>query len=740
MRGRSIITPALLAITCLVLAPAAWAQGPQVQPEEPSASGEPPTPPTGVGRVSQIQGAVSTQRGDSGDWSAATVNTPIVPGDRISTGDRSRAEVQLDYANILRLDENAVVRVTDLSNGRIQIEVAQGVVSFSRFPASAAEVEIDTPNLAIHPGKDGAYRIQVNSDGETLVSVRRGQAEVGTAEGSTTLASGQLITVRGDAGSAQYRISNAFSGDSFDLWNDERDQYIQRAQASQSQYVNTYYTGSADLNSSGTWQQNPDYGAVWTPSNVPADWAPYRDGSWLWEPDWGWTWASYEPWGWAPYHYGRWFLWGSRWAWWPGPVTPFYRPAWAPAYVSFFGFGGGGFGFGSFGWLPCGPADFFFPWWGIGRAFSFAAFNSFSFFFHSGHGHGWAPLGATVHGRPGFSNVGGLTTNPRLRAGITSVAANRFGGRVVPERRTFGADEIRGAQFARGGLPVAPTRASLSASGRPATPGTVPSRSLGAQHFYSRNQPAAAPHSFASESAQFRQQMNRAFGSDAGSFDRGPAARVTGPGSQPQRFAAAPNSSQQGFSRGSTPPARGGWNSFQSGGALPSTSGAGVGHGVTQPRALGAENNTGWQRFNGRQVQPGQPNAGMQGRQQLDLHHSIVQRPTSPGAYGQYSGGYHPSPQHSYAAPPQQPAMRAPQVPQGYSAAPHYGAASPQSAPHYSAPPAPRTNQGGGGYRGGGGNRGGGGGSHGGGSPRPSHFSSGHSSGHAGGSHHSGRR
>src|SRR5882672_499340 len=60
---------------------------------------------TGVARISLIHGDVSTQRGDSGDWGSATLNQPVVPGDRVSTNDKSRAEIQLDYANILRIDE-----------------------------------------------------------------------------------------------------------------------------------------------------------------------------------------------------------------------------------------------------------------------------------------------------------------------------------------------------------------------------------------------------------------------------------------------------------------------------------------------------------------------------------------------------------------------------------------------------------------------------------------------------------
>src|SRR5258708_39061217 len=54
--------------------------------------------PPGVARVSVIQGDVSVQRGDTGDWSAAALNQPLVAGDRISTGDRSKAELQLDHS------------------------------------------------------------------------------------------------------------------------------------------------------------------------------------------------------------------------------------------------------------------------------------------------------------------------------------------------------------------------------------------------------------------------------------------------------------------------------------------------------------------------------------------------------------------------------------------------------------------------------------------------------------------
>jgi len=50
----------------------------------------------------------------------------------------------------------------------------------------------------------------------------------------------------------------------------------------------------------------------------------------------------------------------------PAYGYPFYRPIWAPAYVSFFGFGGFGFGgWGGIGWLPLGRR-LFHPWWTVG--------------------------------------------------------------------------------------------------------------------------------------------------------------------------------------------------------------------------------------------------------------------------------------------------------------------------------------------------------------------------------------
>ena len=133
-------------------------------------------PQPDVARISLIHGDVSMQRGDSGDWTAATLNTPLVRGDVVATGDKSRTEVQLDFANVLRLSSQSQAKIADLTRTRIQIQLSQGYAYYSVFKGNEADVEIDTPNVSVRPLKKGRYRIQVNSDNETEVVVRDGEA------------------------------------------------------------------------------------------------------------------------------------------------------------------------------------------------------------------------------------------------------------------------------------------------------------------------------------------------------------------------------------------------------------------------------------------------------------------------------------------------------------------------------------------------------------------------------------
>jgi hypothetical protein len=462
----------------------------------------------GVARMSLINGDVSTQRGDSGEWAAAVLNAPIVSGDKVSTGDNARAEVQLDFANVLRLGDRSQATIANLTRNQVQVQIGEGIANYDVFQGSEAAAEVDTPNVAIHPQRDGAsFRVIVNSNDETQIIVRRGEVDLSTAQGSTKAEPGQMITVHGSGDETAYKTDDAPANDDWDSWISERDSKIQNAKSWGK--TDRYYTGSEDLDAYGQWKTAPDYGQVWVPA-VGQDWVPYRDGRWVWEPYYGWTWVPNEPWGWAPYHYGRWFYYNSAWAWWPGPVVaaPYYRPIWAPAYVSFFGFGGGfgvsaGFGFGSFGWLPLGPGDFYHPWWGGYRnRFNVVNVTNITNIYNY-RGRGFGGLGPLREN--GFSNLRLAGTNEHILRAVSTVPAGGFGtGRMGA--RPVDPGVFREGRMMTGNLPVVPSRESLSASNRPANSSTM--RNGGQARFFSNARPATVQ-PFERQAAQLQQSIQR---------------------------------------------------------------------------------------------------------------------------------------------------------------------------------------------------------------------------------------
>jgi len=273
-------------------------------------------------------------------------------------------------------------------------------------------------------------------------------------------------------------------------------------------HTNRYYVGSEDLDAYGHWVNVPDYGQVWSPT-VGASWTPYRAGRWVWEPYWGWTWVSYEPWGWVPYHYGRWFLYGTSWLWWPGPVNyGSYRPEWAPAYVSFFGLGGHqgvsvGFGFESVGWLPIGPSDHFYPWYGRYSS-HFNVVNVAEATSITNIDRGFDGV-AALSSDNGFSNVRLAASDVRVRKAVSTLPADRFGtGRSAPtavSRQAF-----RDGCLMTGNLTIVPTREALSATNRLASPSSM-MRAGQRERFFTKKQPAAAPQSLDEQVAQVKEEL-----------------------------------------------------------------------------------------------------------------------------------------------------------------------------------------------------------------------------------------
>ena len=316
----------------------------------------------GVARVSAASGDVSVRRGDSGDWVVADVNLPLVEGDSVRTLDASRAEVQLDLGNVVRMTGNAEVQFVELGEKRFRVRVISGTALYSEWQDSAADIDIETPKAAVRPSAKGRYRVFV-ADDWTLVEVREGLAEIAFEQNTTSLAKGEALTIWTVDERTEFETAKIGSQDAFDRWSSKRDRELRRTV--RSKYLSRDIYGVETLASHGRWRMVRSVGWCWFP-RVSISWAPYRYGRWVWVGYYGWTWVPDEPWGWAPSHWGRWhYDVALGWGWYPGRRG--FRHVWQPALVSFAWGGYGHVGPSYVTWSPLGLHDAYQPWYGRGR-------------------------------------------------------------------------------------------------------------------------------------------------------------------------------------------------------------------------------------------------------------------------------------------------------------------------------------------------------------------------------------
>jgi len=313
-------------------------------------------PPDRVARLSYLRGDVSFQPSGDDEWVQANLNRPLGTGDKIYTDRDSRAEMEVGAAT-LRLDAGTSFDILNLDDNIAQTELSEGTMNLHvRRIFEGQSYEVDTPTLAFVITQPGDYRVDIAPDGSsTMVTVFGGAGDVyGENNASYSVSSGQAYRFH-DSSLQDYEVLDIPRGDEFDGWVDSRNNRYQTSPSRQ--YVSEEVIGYADLDDYGGWNDTPEYGHVWYPSNVEAGWAPYRSGHWSWIDPWGWTWVDNAAWGFAPFHYGRWVYASNRWGWCPGRVD--VRPIYAPALVAFVGGAGWGIGVssGPVGWFPLGPRD-----------------------------------------------------------------------------------------------------------------------------------------------------------------------------------------------------------------------------------------------------------------------------------------------------------------------------------------------------------------------------------------------
>jgi hypothetical protein len=136
-------------------------------------------PPSRVARLSYVSGDLGLQPAGATDWSEASVNRPLTTGDRLSTGQGARAELELG-GGTMRMAGETNAGLLDLDEQLAQIELTQGTLNLTvRELGPGQSYEIDTPTVALVIDQPGTFRVDIDDDGSsTQVTAFDGGATV----------------------------------------------------------------------------------------------------------------------------------------------------------------------------------------------------------------------------------------------------------------------------------------------------------------------------------------------------------------------------------------------------------------------------------------------------------------------------------------------------------------------------------------------------------------------------------
>ncbi len=449
-------------------------------------------PPSRVARLGEMTGAVSFSPAGENDWVQATINRPLTTGDRLWADAGSRAEIEIGGA-MIRMNAGTGVSILNLDDQITQLQLSQGTLNVRvRGLGPNQAFEVDTPNLAFTLRQPGAYRIDVDPDGNaTTIVVRNGQGEVYGEDASYVIDSRQAYRFLG-TGLRDYQLVSAPGLDEFDRWAADRDRRYDTSVSAR--YVSADVVGYQDLDANGTWRVDASYGNVWVPNRVAVGWAPYHDGHWAWVDPWGWTWVDDAPWGFAVSHYGRWANLGGTWGWVPGPRQS--HAYYAPALVAFVG--GSNFqiaissgNVGGIAWFPLGPRDVYRPSYTVSRGY-FENVNRSN-----------TVINTTVinnyYNNTNVTNV--VYANRQVPGAVVAVPTTAF---VQSQPVTRAAVRVTPAMVASAPVAAAPSVAPTERSVRGATsPGEkAPPQRVFERPVVAHTAPPAAPASFAAQQQQ----------------------------------------------------------------------------------------------------------------------------------------------------------------------------------------------------------------------------------------------
>ena len=295
-------------------------------------------------RISYESGGAMVQGTADADWSYATTNTLILPGDQLWADKGGTMELEMSGGSFLRMADGSKAEIIELPPSA-SIRAWTGAFYVQRIARSTGDFLFITPACRVEITPESHVRIDVLDEGSTTITVRWGEVVIRTDVGAPLkVSTGKRVFVDPGYLPSAPVVFDRNMEDDFDAWSRERAESLAKGyDAIPTKVIETPVVGAASLASHGDWVY-VDSSYYWRPTTV-VNYVPYRHGYWSYVPAYGYCWVDDYPFAYVTSHYGRWTYHGSYgWLW-------AYRPTWGPAWVASVRYGN------NFVWAPLSPYD-----------------------------------------------------------------------------------------------------------------------------------------------------------------------------------------------------------------------------------------------------------------------------------------------------------------------------------------------------------------------------------------------
>ncbi|MEA3007173.1 MAG: hypothetical protein QOI94_2442, partial [Acidobacteriaceae bacterium] len=237
-----------------------------------------------VARVSFVQGSVQLLAGQGNDFQQAVMNMPVVDGSRLQTGGDGQAEVEFGDGSVARLTPNSGLQFDHLAQDQVQIRQLGGL-SYYEFNVGQGHpaFNVQFANLSMQPAANSIVRVGLDAGWDVAV-IAGGINVQGDGIPGVNVSENQSIRAGADNSGAPYTVAQGVNGDSWDNWNQDRDQAIAQEASVQTPVrddaANPQSENWNDLDADGNWYPVEGEGNVWVPAGVGPGWDPYGAGYW----------------------------------------------------------------------------------------------------------------------------------------------------------------------------------------------------------------------------------------------------------------------------------------------------------------------------------------------------------------------------------------------------------------------------------------------------------------------------